>query len=311
MRLLRLATFNLLNLGLRDGEDTPEARERLPRHLQSLRDTLKRLEADAVAFQEVLDPSLLQPLLEGFGYSHLVVSERASSPLLTGVFSRYPLRDPHQVAAGADLAMADRKAGAEFSFRGSFSRPALRVTWEVPGFPLTLLVVHWKSKLPSPTTARRQGPAEPWAAFGDVAEARFLTEVKRLAQAVELRKVVDGLLAGEPEGRVIVLGDCNDTQESEVLRILMGDARATSSPGLVPYELIPAALAIPADLRYTQLYRGRKELIDHILFSRSLLPHFVDARALNEGLREATDSFGPDLYNQGSDHAPLMATFRI
>lgn len=307
----RLATFNLENLGIREDEDSPAARARLPRHLAALHRTLVRLDADAVAFQELLDPALLDPLAEGLGYTHRVVGERGASPLLTGVLSRFPLRSPTTVAVGTTLGLADPKGGAEISFRGTFSRPALQVQWDAPGLPITLIVVHWKSKLPSPTPSRRSaGAGDPWGALGDVAEGRLLTEVKRLAQAVALRRAVDELLGRDPEARIAVLGDCNDTLDSEVLRILVGDARACASPGLAEAELVACASAIPADLRYTQRYRGRPELIDHILISRPLLPHFVDARALNEGLREASDDFAPDPYSVGSDHAPLMATFR-
>ncbi|MDT8288067.1 MAG: endonuclease/exonuclease/phosphatase family protein, partial [Elusimicrobiales bacterium] len=85
---LRLATFNLENLGLREGEDTPQARARLPRHLDALRDVLRELNADAVAFQECLQPALLDPLLEGLGYPYRAVSTTGTSELRVGVCSR-------------------------------------------------------------------------------------------------------------------------------------------------------------------------------------------------------------------------------
>ncbi|MDW7712054.1 MAG: hypothetical protein SCH98_16430, partial [Deferrisomatales bacterium] len=245
------------------------------------------------------------------GYPHRAVSPPGVSPLRLGVVSRHPLGHPAAEAAAADLALTDDKTGMALRVKGPFSRPALRVVWEAPGLTVTLIVVHWKSKIPSFTPLRRvQGEA--WGALGDVGEARLLSEAKRLAQALEVRRAVDRLLAQDPAPHVAVLGDCNDLLESECLRILRGDARACRSPGLAPFELLPCELAIPPGLRYTQVYRGRPEMLDHVLISRSLLPHFEGARAYNEFLRDAEDGPEPGPWADfGSDHAPLVVTFRV
>ncbi len=307
---LRLATFNLENLGVREGEDDPARRARIPRHLAALRGVLRRLDADAVAFQELIDPALLSPLLDGLGYPHVVVADPGPSPLRIGVASRYPLTGAEAVARDADLSVTDPKTGLEVVVRGPFSRPALRVKWEAPGLETTLVVVHWKSKIPSPTPARRPGPDEPWARLGDVAAGRLVTEAKRLAQAVELRREVDRLLAADPDARVAVLGDFNDTLGSEGLRIVAGDARAAASPTLEKEELVACERAIPRDLRFTQIYRGTGERLDHILISPGLVPHFVDARIYNETLRPADEHPAGAPASVGSDHAPVVAVFR-
>jgi hypothetical protein len=308
---VRLATFNLENLGIREFEDTPDARERLPEHLKALRSEIARLDADAVAFQELLEPRLLGPLLEGMGYPHVVVSPRGASPLLAGVFSRHPLSELEQVATSIDFSLVDDKTGMELGVRGPFGRPAFQVTWDVPGFQTTLIVVHWKSKIPSFTPSRSSEPGDPWQSFGDVAEGRLVTEIKRVAQAVQIRRAVDRLLERDPDARVAVLGDYNDTLESEPLRIVRGDAKGCGSPGLIGTELVACGLAIPADLRFTHIYRGQHEMIDHILISRGLLRHFTDARALNESLCDTDDSSPEGSYRIGSDHAPLLADFRV
>jgi endonuclease/exonuclease/phosphatase family metal-dependent hydrolase len=135
--------------------------------------------------------------------------------------------------------------------------------------------------------------------------------LKRLAQATQIRKAVDHLLERDPDARVVVLGDFNDTLESEPLRIVLGDARACASPGLAQAELVACELAVPEDLRFTQIYRGRRETIDHILSSRGLLPHFTGARVLNEALRESEEDPSRGSFTVGSDHAPLVAEFRV
>jgi endonuclease/exonuclease/phosphatase family metal-dependent hydrolase len=308
---IRLATFNLENLGIREDEDTPEARLRLPLHVDTLRGTLRRLDADAVALQEVLDPGLLSELLADLGYPYLVIGERASSPLLLAVASRYPLATPKRVAGSADFQLIDDKAGLEIRVRGAFSRPALELTWELPAGPMTLLVVHWKSKIPSFIRSGSAEPVPPWHSFGQVGDGRLVTEIKRLAQAVEIRRIVDQKLAEDPKRLLVVMGDFNDGIDSEGVRIVRGDARACETPALVPMELVPAELSIPPSQRFSHVYQGREEMLDHMLLSQALLPHLVEARLYNERLARAEEGPYPDLYNYGSDHAPLLARFRF
>lgn len=322
---LRLATFNLENLGVRPDEDTAAVRAWLPAHVEALRKTLLRLDADAVAFQEVLDPSLLGPLLDGLGYPHVAISDGGEpSSLRLGVFSRHPLRAPKAVAARVDVSATDGKTGLRIQVQGSFSRPALEVAWCAPSLEIKLVVVHWKSKIPSATRAHTG--EERWASLGQVGEGRLMSEVKRLAQAVELRRFVDQCLAANPEARLAVLGDFNDTLDSEGLRILRGDARSVHTPPLTAMELVPCELAIPHDLRFTQIFRGRREMLDHVLLSQGLMPHFVGARVLNEDLSEAEEvpvpaavtesgagadnGWCPNPFTANSDHAPLVVTLR-
>jgi endonuclease/exonuclease/phosphatase family metal-dependent hydrolase len=308
---LRLATYNLENLGIRPGEETPEARKRLPRHIETLRQVIQRLGADAVAFQECLQPELLDPLLEGLDYPHRVVAPAGSSPLRVGVFSRYPLGKAEDVATGTEFESVDPKSGLEVSVSGGFSRPILRVPWRTPGRETTLFVVHGKSKIPSPTPLRPDRNAGPWLSLGEIALGRLLTEVKRLAQAMELRRQVDRILHQDPGARVAVLGDFNDVLESEAVRCLLGDASAAFSPHLEDGDLYACELELPQEERFTQIYRGRKEMIDHLLVSKRLKDELIGVEIYNQGLRDAgTSEPGTELF-VGSDHAPLLAVFRM
>ncbi len=305
----RLATFNLENLGIRPEEDSPRARQWLSLHTESLRATIRGMDADALAFQELLDPALLPVVTEGMGYRHVALGERASSPLLCGVVSRHPLADARSVASGADISILDSKSGIEVTVRGAFSRGALQVHCEFPGLPCTLFVVHWKSKIPSFTPLRRP-EGEPWESFGDAGEGRLVTEAKRLAQAVQIRKLVDRVLERDAGAKMAVLGDFNDLLESEGVRIVQGDARACSSPSLSARELCACELSLPEERRFTQIYRGRREMLDHILLSPALVPHFAGAEILNESLREASEGGEDDFEDPGSDHAPFVVTLR-
>jgi len=308
---VRLATFNLENLGIREGEDSPEACARLPDHIAALRRVLEALNADAVAFQECLQPELLDPLLEGLDYPHRVVSHTGDSPLRVGVCSRHPLGPALEVARGTETAALDPKTGLSIEVAGSFSRPVLRVPWQVPGLEVTLFVVHGKSKIPSPTPARPDRRSGPWPSLGEVGVGRLITEVKRLAQAVELRREVDAALAADPDAAVAVLGDFNDVLESEAVRCVLGDAGAVYSPHLEGAELYPCELELPAERRFTQVYRGSPEMIDHLLVSRRLRGALTGVEILNGELRDAGALPPGEGQFVGSDHAPLLASFRV
>ena len=309
----RLATFNMENLGTRPGEATPEILGLLPRRIEALRAMIRRLDADAVAFQELLDENLLDPLLEGLGYPYRVVGDRGDSPLLVGVFSRYPLQSQKPVADDIQKRLVDPKTSFSADIKGALSRPTLSVDWEVPGLPTTLVVIHFKSKIPTSLTPspKKGTPTPPWSSMGDLGDGRFLSEIKRLAMAVEIRRVIDRHLSLQPDRPLAVLGDFNSALESEVVRIVCGDVRVSKNPELWNAELIPCDLSIPRDLRFSMIYRGEREMIDHILITRSFLPYFVDARVFNEGFQEAVMGWEPDPLRLDSDHAPLVSTFRI
>lgn len=308
---LRLATFNLENLGIRHGEESRLALERLPRHVEAVRGVLERLDADAVAVQEILAPELLAELAGSLGYPHVVIGERGSSPLLLGVLSRYPLQAACSVAKRTALSLSDGKTGLTVQLRGDFSRPVLRVVWAVPGFRTTLFVVHWKSKIPSPVPDLAGGANERWRSHAQAGEGRLLTELKRLGQAVELRREIDAALTGEGGGRVVVLGDFNDSLDSECLRILRGDSRSCHTPELVPTELLACEASVPEDRRFSQIYRGQKQMPDHVLISRPLLPHLGSTSIFNEDVEDAVGGPVTDPFRVASDHAAVVVTFRV
>jgi exonuclease III len=52
-------------------------------------------------------------------------------------------------------------------------------------------------------------------------------------------------------------------------------------------------------------------MIDHILVSRPLLAHYCGAEIHNEILHDESIAFATDVKFPESDHAPLVATFRL
>jgi predicted extracellular nuclease len=124
--------------------------------------------------------------------------------------------------------------------------------------------------------------------FGRYQPPTRSSETKRHLQAQVLRDFVDDVLTADPDARVAVVGDINDFEFSETVDILAGSGRT---------QLTDLPRTLPAQERYTYVYEGNSQVLDHILLS----PRFVK------------DSFGYDIVHvnaefraQASDHDPQV-----
>jgi hypothetical protein len=144
----------------------------------------------------------------------------------------------------------------------------------------TLFVVgnHWSSK------------SDDDRAFGPVQPPRTPTAARRLAQAVEVRAFADRLLAADPKARIVVLGDLNDFEHSEPVRLL-------AAP---PLENL--VLRVPAESRYTFNFEGGSQVLDHVVVSPSLA-----AGATVEILHVNSDCSNA---KRTSDHDPVVVRLR-
>ena len=86
-------------------------------------------------------------------------------------------------------------------------------------------------------------------------------DAKREAQADAIRKYVSS--AAQQTDAVILLGDLNDTPDSGTLKILQG--RDDDDPKLVQSSQLHGA-----DGEWTYDYKGKRQLLDHILVSQPL-----------------------------------------
>jgi predicted extracellular nuclease len=112
------------------------------------------------------------------------------------------------------------------------------------------------------------------------------SETQRHQQATVVRGFVDQILAVDSNAAVVVLGDLNDFDYSETTSIL------TSGGALLD---LPATL--PVAERYTYVYEGNSQVLDHILLSQSLsaTPYAYDVVHVNS-----------EFANQASDHEPQV-----
>jgi endonuclease/exonuclease/phosphatase family metal-dependent hydrolase len=157
----------------------------------------------------------------------------------------------------------------------------------------------------------------PFSSHRSIAEGLARSQVLRMAEALFVRTLVDERLAAEADALVAVAGDFNDIEGSVVYRAVAGDATLEArawTDASVPAEcrgraLFACARSVPPDARFTALFAGSAQQIDHILVSRALWRRFRGARVLNETLRDDGAAAASGTVVLASDHAPICASF--
>jgi predicted extracellular nuclease len=135
--------------------------------------------------------------------------------------------------------------------------------------------------------------------------------MKRMAQALEVRRLVDQILDADPDARIVVAGDFNATPDEIPVMAIRGTVEDTGNAALAGRVLVPIADTVPQSSRYTLFHQGRGEMLDHMLVTRNLLAYYRGAEIHNEMLHDESASFATDDKFPESDHAPMVATFEI
>ena len=140
--------------------------------------------------------------------------------------------------------------------------------------------------------------------FISKAGGEALTEPRRVMEAQWNAHLVDQILAADPDAYVVVLGDLNDYYDSAPLRALTdGD-----SPG---GQLVNVLGALPPEERYSYIFQGVSQLLDHILVTPALAARQVRVNVLHIN----ADYPPPDPANPSprhcSDHDPPVAVFEM
>jgi predicted extracellular nuclease len=170
--------------------------------------------------------------------------------------------------------------------------------------------VHLKSKLPTDIPGQKVD-AFTWRTPGGWAEGSFLSSMKRMSQAVEVRLLVDQILDGDPEARIIVAGDFNATPDEVAVLVIRGNVEDTGNPDHAQRVLVPIENTIPEQARYTLFHQGRGQMLDHMLITRNLLANYRGSEIHNELLHDESAAFATDVKYPESDHAPVVATFEF
>ena len=320
---LRIATFNLENLGAEDGPP-------LERRILVLRPQLLRLDADVLCLQEVhgqkpagsrgrrllaLDRLLAETPYAGFTR---ITSHPPGSPDTVAdvhnlvVLSRLPVTAHAQIRHDLVSPPLYRPRTADPPPREpqpiGFDRPFLHVTLDLRGRALHLLNLHLRAPLAAPVPGQKES-ASVWRSCAGWAEGFFLAAVKRGAQALEARLLVDRLFDADPEALVAVVGDLNAETFEVPVRLLLAEPSDTGNGALAPRALVPLERALPGDRRFSVIHHGRRVLLDHILVSRPLLAAFRHIEVHSETLGDEVEAAWPGRDTGESAHAPLVAEF--
>jgi endonuclease/exonuclease/phosphatase family metal-dependent hydrolase len=311
-----VATWNLENLFRPGTEFGPTDQAAYEAKLAALAEVINRIAPDVLAVQEVGDPEALVDLVARLDGSWQVETStvfEADHPIRVGVLSQLPLGDVEQISRfPAPLAPVQvDDAGTTID---AMPRGALRVRAESGVQRLDLVTCHLKSKLLTFPGGRFQPRDE-----GERARFAAYALGRRAAEAVTVRAYADRLIDGRGDDRaVIVLGDLNDVPLAATTQILLGPPGSEiGTAGFDrpdrgdPWRLWNLAPQIPEEQRFTRVYRGRRELIDHILVSRALV---IPLPAVDTGdvvPPSITELPSPRRDEPASDHAPVVARFEL
>lgn len=253
-----------------------------------------------VALQETGQPkdaeALARMLEEEFGLAYSAVALPGPQtavtefPLTNSLLAR---RDGVEVLAATALQgcspvsydVFDPPGACPIGAYGLFDRLPLVVDLRVAGAwgePLSVRIIdnHWKSK------------------GGDEA----VNAPRRRAQAEFVAGLAQEGLDGDPAAAVIVLGDLNDYLGSEPVETL----RTATEPDLEQaYDWLPRLE------RYSYIFNGASQALDHLLFSPNLLAGLAEVNVMRVSADYAMPAVeDPASYRHASDHDPIMVRFR-
>ncbi|MCA0987102.1 cell wall-binding repeat-containing protein [Guptibacillus algicola] len=128
--------------------------------------------------------------------------------------------------------------------------------------------------------------------FGSEHPVVLGSEVQRMKQAAVINDFVTSAVDTMEDANVIVLGDLNDFEFSDPINTLEGDVLTNMMEKLSPEE------------RYTYIYQGNSQVLDHILVTNNLAKHTaIDSININSDFSEAD--------GRASDHDPVLAQIQF
>lgn len=155
------------------------------------------------------------------------------------------------------------------------SRKPLAAQFEFQGESLIVIANHWNSKTgDTPLFGSKQPPV-------------YESEAQRQEIAKIVYKFVKEIKEENPKANVVSLGDFNDYPFSRALKIHEGELMTNMINKLESHD------------RYTYLYQGNSQVLDHILVSNHLAKQTkVDVLHINADFT--------DMAGRASDHDPVM-----
>lgn len=144
---------------------------------------------------------------------------------------------------------------------------------------------------------------------------------KRKSQAEFLANLIQSRQAANPREQIVSIGDYNAFQFSDGYVDVIGTIRGIPSqnvtdpsPDLVNPDLLTGLDSVPAEERYSYVFNGSAQVLDHILYNQAIAPRFIrmafgrNNADFPEGPLFRNVSTRPERY---SDHDVPVAYFRL
>jgi predicted extracellular nuclease len=318
--VVRIGTWNLENLFKPPSDFGPKTDAEYDAKLDALAGAITRMDPHVLAAQEVGDPAALQELADRVGGTwHIETADPEAGTnhaIRVGILSRVELTKQTQVSAFPDKLRAIQQGDGQDDDTKTMGRPALHVRVHLDGVDIEIITAHFKSKLLT-------FPGGRFSPHDEAERGRFAAYAlyRRSAEATTVRAAATELLTGQPQRAVVVLGDLNDEVEAATTQIVNGPPGSEIGTTGVDrpdkgdaQRLWNLASRIPAEQRFSRIYRGRHELIDHIFVSHAVVGKIAQDHV-------TTDAAGPtpsidDDPNRrrgapGSDHRPVLASIDL
>lgn len=249
---------------------------------------------DVVTLQEIENERVLQdlismPQLAGLGYHYLVSGKADTRGIRNAILyrsTRLTLRSLEEPNPVTTLPPEDPKLIGSDRL---FARASMVATFGMAGADdahyaaFTIINNHFKSKL-----------------GGDFWEPR------RKAQGAFIGGLVDALHGAEPSIPVFVVGDLNATWNDGAYQSLQRRADGSA-------RLHDALSALPESDRYSYVYRGQKDLLDHLLVTPDMQDAVESVQILHRNTQKDSlkKRFNSRTTFGTSDHDPIVASIRL
>lgn len=275
---------------------------------------------DLLGVQEIGDPAAFDTLRRRLGPGWTGVLSTHFEPdhtIRVGWLAPTPMTHPEEVV---DLppAIGPVQVEDDGTTMTTLGRGALAVTATTPGgTPVRALTAHLKSKLLS-------FPGGRFDTRDERERARYAVYAlhRRAAEAAAVRYWATASLEDEfADGAVLVCGDLNDTLDAATTQLVYGPPGSQiGTPGFDAADrgdaqrLFALGYAMTPPDDYSRVNQGRRELIDHILVSHTMVRRLVSAGAVavddlpDIGLHPRTQ---PRAAGSPSDHRPVVARFDL
>lgn len=298
--MVTIGTWNVENLFLPGTPDGPSNEDVYRRKLAYLTSVITDIGADVVCLQEVGGEQPLADLVSALGGSlpNTAIGQPDDRGIRVAVVSRLAVAETYQWVDFPDGALPS-VPDPDGNVLTAMGRGALETVLAVDATrKFRVVTAHLKSKILTFPGNRRYPLDEDERARG----AGYAL-LRRAAEAVAVRVELNTWMPREPAVPVVLAGDMNDEPRAVTTALLAGpaDSDPNRPDQYDPYRLYSLADRLPPARAFSRIFRGRRELIDHVFVSRPLLLAGLTADAfiddivgIDEDLDGRRDAVVPD-----------------